>query len=120
MVQQLMLSETCAGAKAIVLGNFLNCRDGVGTALKKMPTARSAERMIAHPKPQELAPIRAKMNEAKLIPEIFAQLAKKAAIPLYYSLPVGHGPDKAPLPLGATYRLGANGSFELLDWNWLL
>jgi len=119
MVQQLLFSGTCEGAKAIVLGNFLNCRDGVVNALKKVPHGKSMARIIANPKPSELASSRKKLNEEKLIPEIFAQLAEKNGIPIYYSLPVGHGPAKAPLPLGGHYRISASGQFELVSWNWL-
>ena len=40
-------------------------------------------------------------------------------LPVALGLPVGHGPNFAPLPLGAHYRLSMHGHLTLTHWNWL-
>ena len=51
--------------------------------------------------------------------EIFASVGRKLGIPVAVGLPVGHGPNFAPLPLGARYELSPDGSLRLLSWDWL-
>jgi muramoyltetrapeptide carboxypeptidase len=119
MVQQVAASGALTGARALVLGNFQNCRDSVAKALKKKPSVKQAARVVRTPKDSELDLIRKPLDERKAIPEIFGELADRLAIPMFTGLPVGHGPEHFPLPLGAEYELGADGTFQLLNWNWL-
>jgi muramoyltetrapeptide carboxypeptidase LdcA involved in peptidoglycan recycling len=37
-------------------------------------------------------------------------------LPIAIGLPVGHGPNFAPLPLGARCQLTPTGTLKLLDW----
>ncbi|MEK6706476.1 MAG: hypothetical protein AABZ06_11890, partial [Bdellovibrionota bacterium] len=99
MASQLADSGSMRGLRALVLGNFLNCKDIVSVAQDK--------------------PLRRKLDERKIIPQIFGRLADRYGIPLLYHLPVGHGPGQYPLPLGATYRISVKGEIELLEWDWL-
>ncbi len=120
MVQQVVASGAIRGARALVLGNFQNCRDSVPRVLKKAPaSAKAAARLVRKPKDSELTVLRKALDEKRLIPEIFGELAESAGIPLFFGLPVGHGPEHFPLPLGAEYALSTDGQFELLSWNWL-
>jgi muramoyltetrapeptide carboxypeptidase len=114
MVQQILNSGALEGARAIVLGNFENCHDVVAQALKQVPQSGSRDRVIDKPKPSELGPIRRKLNEPKVTLEIFGQIASHYGIPLAYGLPVGHGRDQAPLPLGGEYELTPGGVLSRL------
>ncbi|OFZ04184.1 MAG: hypothetical protein A2070_03470 [Bdellovibrionales bacterium GWC1_52_8] len=118
MVQQLLDSKALEGAKAIVLGNFLSCRDPVPLVLGVKPTAKNMMRMIRSPKKNELVRLRKRLVADKAIREIFERLGRELKIPVAYGLPVGHGPEKTPLPLGAKYRLGRDGALTLLQWEW--
>jgi muramoyltetrapeptide carboxypeptidase len=119
MIQHVAAAEALRGARAIVLGNFQNCRDSVARVLKKMPSPKQAARAVRKPKDSELAGLRKPLDEKKIIPALFGEVADELGIPLFYGLPVGHGPEHFPLPLGAEYRLDPSGAFELLRWNWL-
>lgn len=119
MLNQAVDSGSLDGARALVLGNFLNCRDPAGTGLMRMPSPRRRAGAIRNPGPEELGLVRPPMEPAKAIREIFAEAARRLGIPLAFGLPVGHGPEKMPLPLGARYRLSPSGAFELRHWAWL-
>jgi muramoyltetrapeptide carboxypeptidase len=118
MVQQLLHSDAFVGAKAIVLGNFLSCRDLVPLVLTKKPHAKEHRRMIENPKPGELEPLRKTMPQEEALAAIFSEVIRRHKIPVAYGLPVGHGPEKAPLPLGARYSLTPRGQLKLLKWDW--
>lgn len=119
MMQQQILSGSLDRVRGIVLGNFLNCRDHAPSILKKEPTARILTRVLTSPKPQELRPLRKTMKEIDGMKRIFSEVGNQLKIPVAWGLPVGHGPEVSPLPIGATYRLGVQGKFELLHWDWV-
>lgn len=118
MMQQLLLSKSLDRVRAIVLGNFMNCKDYSPMVLKKMPTLRSQKRTLSSPKSSELKPLRKVMKEQSALHQIFSEVGAKLGIPVLYGLPVGHGPEVSPLPLGAKVRITPEGYFELLDWDW--
>jgi muramoyltetrapeptide carboxypeptidase len=105
--------------RAIVLGNFLNCRDAAPQVLKKKPEKKSTRRILTEPRPRELQPLRKLLPEMKGLQEIFKEIGRQHGIPVAFGLPVGHGPGVSPLPLGARYRLNPDGILELLEWDWL-
>jgi muramoyltetrapeptide carboxypeptidase LdcA involved in peptidoglycan recycling len=107
------------GVKAIVLGNFQNCNDVVGKVLAAAPSEAERARMLSEPRPEELSPLRKRMEGMRSILDTFSEASKALKIPVYHGLPIGHGPGIAPLPLGATYRLSSDGKLELLRWEWL-
>jgi muramoyltetrapeptide carboxypeptidase len=109
MVVQLMQSGGFAGVGAIVLGDFTGCDDSPGECLSADPRQHADA-----PK----KPLRRKYSPEEAIAEIFQPVAMKLGIPVIYGLPVGHGPNYSPLPLGAKYRLHPNGRLELLEWDW--
>jgi muramoyltetrapeptide carboxypeptidase len=120
VLQQLTLSQNLNGVKAIVLGNFLNCRDYSPSVLKEFPSPKSRNRVLHSPKPGELKPLRKVYPELKVLKQIFREIGEKLQIPVAYGLPVGHGPEVSPLPLGADYRLLPTGQLELLKWDWMI
>jgi muramoyltetrapeptide carboxypeptidase len=118
LVQQCLQSGSFQGAKAIVLGNFLNCVDYPPLGLKKKPKAAALKRVMKSPKPSELAPARKAVPTPKAFKEIFDSLGRILDIPVAYGLPVGHGPEHFSLPLGARCEL-SEGGLKVLDWDWL-
>ena len=106
MVVQIEQAGMFDGAAAIVLGDFCDCKDednqcsadDEGTAKKSL---------------------RRTYGEREAFDEIFGRIGRKHGIPIAYGLPVGHGPHFAPLPLGATYQLRADGMLKLAHWDWL-
>lgn len=120
MCQQLWMAGGLKGARAIVLGNFQNCKDAIARVLAAPPKKpKDLKRMLFDPRPKELVPLRAKLDADKEIHRIFKEVADRVGIPVAYGLPVGHGPGIASLPLGAEYKLGRDGSLSLTRWKWL-
>ena len=105
MVTQLHHAGVFEGAKAIILGDFKDCNDE-NTLVRK---DREGEEKI---------PLRPIYSQRQCMQETFGGLASKLNIPLALNLPVGHGPNFWPLPLGAQYRLSADGRLQLLSWDW--
>jgi muramoyltetrapeptide carboxypeptidase len=119
MVQQLLLAGAFQGARAVVLGNFSGCRDIVPQVLAKRPPRASRDLVISQPRPEELEPLRPSMDPDRALAEIFGEVILRHGIPVAWGLPVGHGPGKAPLPLGGRYVLTPKGELKLERWEWL-
>jgi muramoyltetrapeptide carboxypeptidase LdcA involved in peptidoglycan recycling len=119
MLQQLLLSGSLNQIRGIVLGNFMNCKDGAPWVLKEVPSSKKMNRVLNSPKPSELQPLRKVMKEKDALRKIFTEFGERLQIPVAFGLPVGHGPEVSPLPLGAEYRLHPNGLLELVNWDWI-
>jgi muramoyltetrapeptide carboxypeptidase len=119
-MQQLLLSGSLDRVRAIVLGNFLNCKDYSPLVLKSAPKGGDKKRLklLSAPKPKDLKPLRKVMKELPTLQAIFAEIGQTLKIPIAYGLPVGHGPGVSPLPLGGTYQLDSQGRLKLLKWDW--
>jgi muramoyltetrapeptide carboxypeptidase len=101
MLTQVRQAGLLDGARAVILGDFTNCED-------------DAVHIVRGPGDTK-APLRRSFTWAEAAAEIFGTLE----VPVAMGLPVGHGPNFAPLPLGATYRVGREGEFELSEWDWV-
>ncbi len=97
---------------AIVLGDFTNCDDESNQAL--LETDSNLIDWETHPR----VPLRRTWGLEEGLKEIFIRVAGKYDVPLAAGLPVGHGPNYWPLPLGAKYRIGLDGSVALRSWDW--
>jgi muramoyltetrapeptide carboxypeptidase len=102
MLQQVVRAGLLEGCRAIVLGDFADCDD-------------DPVKMVRGQRPGERVPLRPRIGWEEAVAEIFGKLG----VPVAVGLPVGHGPNFAPLPLGARYRVGADGAVELVGWEWL-
>lgn len=100
-LQQLHQAGVFRGVRAVILGTFADCAD-------EPPTMGPAK-----------TPVRPKLETADWMRYIWAEFSRATKIPVVATLPVGHGPEKAPLPLGAKYKLTGAGRLELLSWDWL-
>ena len=92
MVTQLRSSGRLDGVAAIVLGGFTECEDRVSQVM-------SAE------DPNRRVPLRRTFTIDEALEQSFGDLG----LPVAAGLPVGHGANTTPLPLGVTYRLDRNG-----------
>jgi muramoyltetrapeptide carboxypeptidase len=119
LVSQLDLAGAFNGVKAIVLGDFLECKDSVSLGLAAMPRRGLKDPAIRKPSPKQLKPIRKKLNEKKIIPEIFSEVGERRGFPVFAGLPIGHGPGHYSLPIGAKYQLTPRGELKLESWDWL-
>ncbi|HEV2293161.1 MAG TPA: LD-carboxypeptidase [Tepidisphaeraceae bacterium] len=106
MVTHLAQSRMLDGAAAIVLGDFCNCAD-------------EDTQCWANAQGTEKKSLRRTFNEREAFDEIFGSVGRRLRIPIADGLPVGHGPHFAPLPLGAGYELGSDGTLKLVNWDWL-
>jgi muramoyltetrapeptide carboxypeptidase len=102
MLTQVRQAGLLDGAAAVVLGDFTNCDD-------------DPPQMVRGPAGNAQMPLRRAYDWTEAEAEIFGTIG----VPVARGLPVGHGPNFAPLPLGARYRVGDDGAFELLAWDWL-
>ena len=106
MMVQLEQGGALDGAAAVVLGDFTNCKD-------------ERNYCLANAAAQEKKPLRKVWEQDEAFEHIFTELGKRMDVPIGIGLPVGHGPNYAPLPLGARYELTPDGKLELLEWDWL-
>ena len=107
MIVQLLQERTLLGASAIVLGDFTGCDDSPSSV---MATADD---------PSKRMPLRPTIPLDRALAETFALVSEKLGIPIAVGLPVGHGPNFSPLPLGAEYELSPQGVLSLTRWSWL-
>ncbi len=118
MVQQQILSGAWDRIQGIVLGNFMNCRDHAPLVLKSHLQSGSSLRVLTQPEPEELKPLRRTFPEKQGLRKIWSEVGQRLKVPVAFGLPVGHGPEMSPLPLGAGYRLHPQGQLELMQWDW--
>jgi muramoyltetrapeptide carboxypeptidase len=103
-VAQAGLLDTCV---ALVLGDLTDCSDEAQTCAAPDPAG-----------PRQ--PLRPTFEFEDLLREVFVATGQRQNIPVAIGLAVGHGPNFAPLPLGARYRLDAGaGTLGLIEWDWL-
>ena len=119
LVSQMDLAGAFEGVSAIVLGDFLECADHVSQGLASMPKKGLSDPAVRKPSPKQLKPIRKKLNEHKVIPEIFSDVGVRYGFPVFAGLPVGHGPGHYSLPIGARYLLSPAGELKIQSWDWL-
>jgi muramoyltetrapeptide carboxypeptidase len=118
VAQQIALAGDFARARAIVLGTFQGCADSAPPVLKAPPRGRVTAERLRNPKPSALKPLRPLLPAGRTIERLFGSLGECFGIPVFAGLPVGHGPEYPPLPLGARYRIEPNGRLELAEWDW--
>lgn len=118
MISQLDLAGGFESAKAIILGDFLDCKDSVPQALKKLPKLGLADPVLKAPGPKDLEPLRKTLDEKKVIHDLFSEIGEKHSIPVYAGFPGGHGPGHFSLPIGGSYELSADGALTLQKWSW--
>ncbi len=119
LVQQLVLSGSLDRIRGIILGNFLNCKDYSPLVLKEVPRGKKRSQTLNAPQVEDLQPLRKTLAAEATLKKIFVELGTVLKVPVLAGLPVGHGPDVSPLPLGATYSLSPQGEFSLKNWEWL-
>jgi muramoyltetrapeptide carboxypeptidase len=118
VLHQLALAGGFDGAKAIVLGDFLDCKDSPPMALKMRPKKGLKDPGLISPKPRDLEPLRKVLDDRKIIRELFSEVGEKYGIPIFSGFPAGHGPGHASLPIGAHYTITADGAIALREWSW--
>ncbi len=106
---------------AIVLGTFSECTDSPGKILDEPINAadqlsRALDQGIQSFKTK---PLRPTYDEPSALTRITEPLAERHGLGVVCGLPVGHGPDFAPLPLGAQCTITTEGQMVLDAWDWL-
>jgi muramoyltetrapeptide carboxypeptidase len=119
MVTQLVQSGALDGAAAIVLGDFTDCEDEDTKCLKPLEAGEEPRKLLENIESREKISLRRVYTLEESLAEIFRTVAHRMKIPVACGLPVGHGPNFSPLPLGAKYQLDTNGKLRLLAWDWL-
>lgn len=110
MMTHLFSAGALQNLSAIVLGDFTDCKDSPSTVLAEPRTGDA---------PAKRKPIRPLIELDDGLRHTFGDLGEKLGIPIAVGLPVGHGPNFAPLPLGAEYELTPQGELKLQSWSWL-
>jgi muramoyltetrapeptide carboxypeptidase len=120
MLTQVVQSGMLDGAAAIVLGDFTDCDDENNQCLKTPADDESWQRLRRGDwSSAERMPLRKVYSLDEALGEIFGTVGRRMGIPVAAGLPVGHGPNFSPLPLGARYELRPEGSLRLMSWKWL-
>lgn len=108
MVNQMGQSGMFDGLAALVLGDFTDCDDE--THLVR--DIRSAD-------PDARVPLRARIEPEQALREIFGPWGERLGFAVFGGLPVGHGKNQHPLPLGAWYEITPDQRLAMGDWAWL-
>ncbi len=119
MLTQIEQAGGLEGLAGIILGDFCACDDSVSQVLKNKPAPEQAREALKDKSKQETIPLRPTYGEVDALTEIFASRGEKYGFPVGYKIPVGHGPNFAPLPLNAEYTLTPGGGLSLAQWDWL-
>lgn len=118
MLTQIIQSGGLDGVRAIILGDFTNCDDESSTCLKPLEPCENVYQLLEAVGKRERIPLRKVYPLDEALREIFGTVGERLKIPVAVGLPVGHGPNYSPLPLGARYRLSPQGKLQLLRWDW--
>ena len=119
MVTQLVQSGALDGAAAIILGDFANCVDEDNKCLKPLESGQDPRKLLDNIESREKISLRPVYTLDESLAEIFGSVGRRLDIPIAVGLPVGHGPNFSPLPLGAKYDLSREGELRLRQWDWL-
>lgn len=103
MLQQLLLSRSFDGVRAIVLGTFTDCRDAT-------PSVYAAK--LRTGKKPKMKPLRPLLKDHEAIEMIFGDLGETLGIPVFYGLPVGHGIGFGSMELGVLAELSSSGALR--------
>jgi muramoyltetrapeptide carboxypeptidase len=109
---QLVQSGGLDEVRAILLGDFTNCTDEKHMVLAERPDP-------SEPGEPARKPLRPWFEREEAFDEIFGTLSRRLGIPFATGMPVGHGPNFWPLPLGGEYELTPEGHLKLRQWDWL-
>jgi muramoyltetrapeptide carboxypeptidase len=104
---------------ALVLGDFTDCADENATVLEPPTDEASQARLRGDWTTGQRIPLRRTYSLDESLDEIFGTVGRRLGIPVAKGLPVGHGPNFSPLPLGARYELRPDGTIDLIKWKWL-
>lgn len=118
MLTQLVQSGGLDGVRAIILGDFTNCDDEASSCLKPLDAGTNPYQLLEGLDKRERIALRKVYPLDAALREIFGTVGDRLKIPIAIGLPVGHGPNYSPLPLGAQYRLSPQGKLQLLQWDW--
>jgi muramoyltetrapeptide carboxypeptidase len=118
MITQLAQSGAFDGALAIVLGDFTDCADEDNQCLKPLAEGEDPRKLLENVETREKISLRRVYTLDESLAEIFGTVVARMKIPVAVGLPVGHGPNYSPLPLGASYELSFNGKLRLVSWDW--
>jgi muramoyltetrapeptide carboxypeptidase len=119
MLTQLIQAGALQDVRCIMLGDFTDCNDEDNKCLAPPPTGVDPRSLLDQGEKAPRQSLRQVFGQEQALREIFGQTCDQLGIPVLKTLPVGHGPNFAPLPLGATYELTPDGRLELLQWDWL-
>jgi len=119
MMTQIVQAGGLDNVRAIVLGDFTSCDDEGNTCLKHLGPGEDPRNILDDTDKRERIPLRRTFTLDESLQKIFGSLGEKLKIPIAKGLPVGHGPNFSPLPLGATYTLSPQGRLAMMKWNWI-
>jgi muramoyltetrapeptide carboxypeptidase LdcA involved in peptidoglycan recycling len=118
MLTQLVQSGGLVGVRAIILGDFTNCDDEASMCLKPLEAGTNPYQLLEGIERRERIPLRKVFPLDAALGEILGTVGQRLKIAVAVGLPVGHGPNYSPLPLGAEYRLTPDGKLKMTRWDW--
>jgi muramoyltetrapeptide carboxypeptidase len=119
MFTQVVQAGMMNGVVALVLGDFTDCADENVMVLKQPDDNASRLRLRGDWSSGQRVSLRRTYSLDESFDETFGAVGRRMEIPVARGLPVGHGPNFSPLPLGARYEVSPDGSVELRRWRWL-
>lgn len=119
MFTQVVQSGCMDGALGLILGDFTDCKDESHEVLKPPTSDEERAKVRTDRANAPKIPLRPVYQQPDAFEEIFGSVGRRMGFPVAVGLPVGHGRNFAPLPLGADYELSPDGALRLIAWDWI-
>jgi muramoyltetrapeptide carboxypeptidase len=117
MLHQLEQAGGLQGCRAIVAGDFNDCKDSVPVGLKSPPpfgaSETALEAFLRSPPKEAFGFLRPNVELRPALERMLSDLGTRTGIAVYSGLPMGHGDSDLPLALGLEHALTRSGKFSL-------
>jgi muramoyltetrapeptide carboxypeptidase len=113
MLHQLEQAGGLKGCRAIVVGDFNDCKDSVPVGLKTLPQGLELAEFLRHPPKEALGFLRPAFELDPALNRMFGDLGQRSGVAVFRGLPMGHGDSDLPLILGVAHELSRSGKFSL-------
>jgi muramoyltetrapeptide carboxypeptidase len=113
MLHQLEQAGGLKGCRAIVVGDFNDCKDSVPVGLKALPQGLELGEFLRNPPKEALGLLRPAFELDPALNRMFGHLGMRSGVAVFRGLPMGHGDSDLPLILGVPHELHRSGKFSL-------
>jgi muramoyltetrapeptide carboxypeptidase len=114
MLHQLLQSGNLKHTKAIVLGEFTDCKDASPLGVQDKSDLQGDKETLLSPEfKKQLAPIRKVLSEKAALEQVILRFYEQSKIPILMNFPSGHGNLNYPIIFGEKITINKNGLIKI-------